>query len=203
MSRYRGPAFKKSRRYGFSTLENNKEFAKGKKRTSPPGASPTAYRKKLSNYGLHLYEKQKVRYMYGISERQFKNTFRKAGKMKGNEGLNFLILLESRLDNQIFRMGASLTRRGARQLVNHGHILVDGKKINIPSYILKPEQTIEIKESSKKNIHIIDAMKAGLHRKDFIEVDLDNFISKYLRFPERDELSSDINELLIVEYYNK
>ena len=145
MSRYTGPAYKKSRRLGFSTLENGKDLAR---RPYAPGIHGTSRRKKISEYGIQLQEKQKVRFMYGLNEKQFRRTFDKASKMKGIAGENFLKLLESRLDNLVYRMGLSTTRRGARQIVNHGHILVNGKKVNIPSYTCKPGDVISVKENS-------------------------------------------------------
>ncbi len=136
MARYTGPVFKKSRRYGFSILETGKEFAKGKGREYAPGQHGQR-RVKMSDYGLHLYEKQKVRYMYGVNEKQFKNTFAKAAKLPGVAGLNFLQTLESRMDNVVYRLGFAETRRQARQLVNHGHFTVNGKKATIPSMQIK------------------------------------------------------------------
>ena len=132
MSRFLGSTFKRSRRFGISLLENNKEFSKGKKRTTAPGQHG-AKRVKMSDYQLHLYEKQKVRYMYGINERQFKNLFLNAAKKKGITGVILLQAIESRLDNLVFRAGFARTRAQARQFVSHGHFLVDGHKANIPS----------------------------------------------------------------------
>ena len=140
MARYTGPQYKKSRRLGFSTLENGKELAR---RPYAPGAHGTDRRKKLSEYGVQLQEKQKVRFMYGLNEKQFHKVFEKASKMKGIAGENLLFLLESRLDNLVYRMGLSTTRRGARQLVNHGHITVNGRKVDIPSYTCKVGDVIE------------------------------------------------------------
>ena len=128
MSRYTGPAYKKSRKLGFSTLENGKELAR---RPYAPGIHGTSRRRKLSEYGIQLEEKQKVRFMYGLTEKQFAHTFERASKMKGIAGENFLKLLESRLDNVVYRMGLANTRRGARQLVNHGHILVNGECVDL------------------------------------------------------------------------
>ena len=135
MARYTGPMHKKSRRLGFSVLENGKELAK---RPYAPGEHGQDRRKKLSNYGVQLQEKQKVRFMYGLSEKQLHKLFEKALKMKGVNGENLLKLLESRLDNLVYRIGFATTRKGARQLVNHGHVTVNGKKVNIPSYQVKP-----------------------------------------------------------------
>jgi small subunit ribosomal protein S4 len=159
MSRYTGPAFKKSRRYGFSTLETGKEFAKGKQREFAPGQHGQR-RQKLSDYGLHLYEKQKVKYMYGLTEKQFKNTFKKSSKLKGVAGVNFLQLLESRMDNVVYRMGFAETRRQSRQLVNHGHFLVNGKKVSIPSYNVNINDEIALKPKSQSNKQIIAALES-------------------------------------------
>jgi small subunit ribosomal protein S4 len=134
MARYTGPVWKKSRRLSFSILETGEEL---KKRTYAPGQHGPTKRIKLSGYGLQLREKQRVRNMYGLNERQFANLFHKASKMEGMAGVNFLVLLESRLDNIVYRMGFARTRKAARQLVNHGHIEVNGKKIDIPSYLVK------------------------------------------------------------------
>ena len=128
MSRYTGSINRKSRRYGFSLLENNKEFSKGKKRTYAPGAHG-ANKRKLSGYAEQLQEKQKLQFMYGMNDRQFRRLFVVAKKMKGSNAMNLLIVLESRIDNLVFRMGFAPTRRAARQLVNHGHITVNGKKV--------------------------------------------------------------------------
>jgi small subunit ribosomal protein S4 len=203
MSRYTGPSFKKARRYGFSILENEKEFNKGKKRTIP-----TTYKNgrvpKQSNYGLHLYEKQKVKFMYGLSEKQFKTTFKKATKLKGASGPNFLNLLETRLDNIVFRTGMVNTRRASRQLVTHGHVLVDGRKADIASMQITVGQTIAFKDKILKNEHIIkQAEGASIHKKDFLTFDKKTLKGKLERLPNRDELNPNINEALIVEFYNK
>ena len=155
MSRYTGPAYKKSRRVGFSTLENGKDLAK---RSYKPGQHGQDRKAKPSNYSEQLNEKQKVKFTYGMTEKQFHQLFNKAGKMEGIHGENFLRLLESRLDNIVYRMGLSSTRRGARQVVNHGHVLVNGKKVNIPSFMCKPGDVISVKEASKDH----KAIKASL-----------------------------------------
>jgi small subunit ribosomal protein S4 len=198
MSRYTESTFKKSRRYGFSILENGKEFSKGKKRTTAPGQHGTR-KGKLSGYGIQLQEKQKLKFMYGISERQFRNIFTKAKKVQGVTGTNFLQALESRLDNIVYRLGFSMTRQGARQLVNHGHVLVNGKKIDIPSYQLKPGDAIEIKSAMKKNDKIAEALQNNESTMEFVKVDKANFKGEYIRLPERNELNQEINEALIVE----
>lgn len=199
MSRFLGSIFKKSRRYGTSLLENNKEFTKGKKRTTAPGQHG-AKRSKPSDYQLHMYEKQKLRFMYGLNERQFKNLFNVAAKKDGVTGTNLLQLVESRLDNLVFRAGFARTRAQARQFVNHNHVIVDGHKANIPSMIIKPGSVIEIKASLENNANVKDALEvmttaAWLTR--------ENNKATYTRLPERNEFAKEIDESLIVEYYNR
>ena len=199
MARYTGPVFKKSRRYGFSILETGKEFAKGKQRAYAPGDHGNK-RVKLSDYGLHLYEKQKARYMYGLNEKQFKSTFHKASKLKGVAGINFLQLLESRMDNVVYRAGFASTRRQARQLVNHNHFTLNGKKANIASITIKLGDVIELKAKSQTNVQIKEAMES---RPSAEWITLKGFKATFDRLPERRELNKEINESLIVEYYNK
>ena len=200
MSRYTGPQYKKSRRLGFSTLENGKELAR---RPYAPGAHGTTRRKKVSEYGIQLQEKQKVRFMYGLNEKQFRRVFDKAGKMKGIHGENFLRLLESRLDNLVYRMGLANTRRAARQIVNHGHILVNGKKVNIPSYTCKPGDIISVKEKAQEHKGILNTIELNIKTPAFVEFDNKKLTGTYLRLPERNELNAEINESLIVEFYNR
>ena len=199
MSRYIGPVFKKSIRYGFSTLETGKEL---RRKTQAPGIHGTS-RRKLSEYGVQLQEKQKVRFMYGLSEKQFRKTFDAAGKMQGIHGTNLLILLESRLDNLVYRMGFAKTRKAARQLVNHGHILVDGKKVNIPSFRVKVGSVISVKEGSLDHPVINECLGMDINIPAFVEVDKTKKTGTYLRYPEREELNNEINEALVVEYYNR
>ena len=200
MSRYTGPANKKSRRVGFSTLENGKDLAK---RPYKPGQHGQDRKAEASNYSIQLNEKQKVKFTYGLNEKQFRLLFNKAGKMQGIHGENFLRLLESRLDNIVYRMGLSRTRRGARQIVNHGHILVNGKKVDIPSYMVKPGDVISVKESSKDHKAIKEALEAINNTVEFVTFDKNKLEGTYVRLPERSELSSDINEALIVEFYSR
>ena len=200
MSRYTGPANKKSRRVGFSTLENGKDLAK---RPYKPGQHGQDRKAKASNYSIQLNEKQKVKFTYGLNEKQFRLLFNKAGKMQGIHGENFLRLLETRLDNIVYRMGLSRTRRGARQIVNHGHILVNGKKVDIPSYMVKPGDVISVKESSKDHKAIKEALEAINNTVEFVTFDKNKLEGTYVRLPERSELSSDINEALIVEFYSR
>lgn len=199
MSRYTGPQWKKSRRLGFSTLETGKELSK---RPYAPGMHGQK-RKKQTEYGLQLAEKQKVRYMYGVNEKQFHNTFKRASKMEGVTGYNFFCLLESRLDNVVYRLGFATTRRQARQLVNHGHILLNGVKTDIPSAQVKVGDVVSVKEKSKSLDVIKNALADRTHVPGFVEVDSEKMEGKYIRLPERSELNLEINEALIVEYYNR
>ena len=200
MARYTGPSYKKSRRLSFSILENGKELAK---RPYIPGQHGHSRGKKLSNYGVQLQEKQKVRFMYGVNEKQFRRIFDDAGKLKGVHGEDFLKLLESRLDNLVYRIGFSTTRKGARQLVNHGHITVNGKKVDIPSYRCKPGDVIAVKENAKEMTIIKSSLEALHNRVEFVTYDESKMAGTYVRYPERSELNADINESLIVEYYNR
>ena len=201
MARIKGPVWKKSRRLSFSILETGEEL---RRRDYAPGQhGKTARRPKLSNYALQLREKQRIRYMYGVTEKQFFNTYNKAVKLPGVTGHNFLFMLESRLDNVIYRINLSRTRRGARQLVNHGHILVDGKKVDIPSYQVQPGQTIEIKERSRNMESIKEALGASVSTVDYVTFDKDALKGSYTRLPERSELNQELNEALVVEFYNR
>ena len=200
MSRYTGSTYRKARRVGFSILENGKELAK---KPYGPGQHGNDKKKKASDYGTQLQEKQKVRFMYGVSEKQFRKTFNEAGKMKGVHGEDFLKLLESRLDNLVYRIGFATTRRGARQLVNHGHITVNGKKVDIPSYRCKVGDVISVKDSDKELAIIKSSLEALKKRVEFITYDEAKMAATYVRLPERSELNADINESLIVEFYNR
>ena len=200
MARYTGPMYKKSRRLGFSVLENGKELVK---KPYAPGDHGQDRRKKLSNYGIQLQEKQKVRFMYGLSEKQLHKLFEKALKMKGVNGENLLKLLESRLDNIVYRIGFATTRKGARQLVNHGHVTVNGKKVNIPSYQVKPGDAISLAENDKELAIVKSSLEALNTRVEYISYDEKKMEATYVRLPERSELNADIDEALIIEYYNR
>jgi small subunit ribosomal protein S4 len=200
MSRYTGSTYKRSRHVGMSTLENGKELAK---RPYKPGQHGAARQKKISNYGVQLVEKQKIRFTYGLNERQLRRIFELAGKMRGRHGENFLKLLESRLDNVAYRLGFATTRSGARQFVNHGHVLVNGKKVDIPSYLVKPGDVISVKESSKEHPAMKDALSKTLNRVEFVTFNPDKLEGVFVRYPERSELNADINELQVVEFYSK
>ena len=200
MSRYTGSAYKKSRRVGFSTLESGKDLAK---RPYRPGQHGQDRKAKPSNYAEQLNEKQKVKFTYGLTEKQFHQLFLKAGKLEGIHGENFLKLLESRLDNVAYRMGLSSTRRGARQVVNHGHLLVNGKKVNIPSYLVQPGDVISVKEASKEHKAIKESLEAINNTVAYVNFDKAKMEGTFVRYPERSELSLEFNESLIVEYYSR
>ena len=200
MARYTGPAYKKARRLNFSLLENGKELAR---RPNVPGVHGADRRKKISEYGIQLQEKQKVRLMYGLTEKQFRKVFEHASRMKGVAGENLLKLLESRLDNLVYRMGLARTRRASRQVVNHGHIMVNGKKVNIPSYQVRPGDTISVKENSNDHKAILEALELKVKCPAFVDFDGKKLSGTYVRYPDRSELNQEINESLIVEFYNR
>lgn len=200
MSRYTGPSWKLSRRLGISLSGTGKEL---EKRPYAPGQHGPNQRKKISEYGLQLQEKQKLRHSYGLNERQFKTLFNKAGKLPGKQGENFMILLETRLDNLVYRLGLARTRRGARQLVNHGHVMVDGARVDIPSYLVKPGQEISLREKSQNLTAVNEAIEVNNFVPEYLEFNADNKVGKFTRLPERSELSAEINEALIVEFYSR
>ncbi|MGG0175545.1 30S ribosomal protein S4 [Gottfriedia acidiceleris] len=200
MSRYTGSTWKLSRRLGISLSGTGKEL---EKRPYAPGQHGPNQRKKLSEYGLQLTEKQKLRHMFGVNERQFRRTFDIAGKLTGKHGENFMILLETRLDNLVYRMGLARTRRAARQLVNHGHILVDGKRVDIPSFRVKIGQTISLREKSQNLAVVKEAVEVNNFVPEYITFNADKLEGTFNRLPERSELPAEINEALIVEFYNR
>lgn len=200
MARYTGPLWKKSRRLGISLSGTGKELDK---RPYPPGQHGPNQRRKQSEYGLQQAEKQKLRYMYNMNERQFRRAFEEAGKMKGIHGENFMTLLESRLDNLVYRLGLARTRRQARQIVGHGHITVDGKRVDIPSYRVKPGQVIGVREKSLKLDIITTSVEANNFVPDYMTFDANSLQGTYSRYPERSELPAEINEALIVEFYSR
>lgn len=208
MARYTGPVEKIERRLGVSLALKGERRLAGKsaleKRPYAPGQHGQR-RSKVSEYGLQLREKQKVKYMYGISEKQCLRAYKTASRMDGNTGANFLLLLEQRLDNVVYRMGYATTRRFARQAVSHGHILVDGKRVNIPSYRVKPGQKVEVREKMKSNEQITRALEltnqTGISA--WVDVDQEKRAGIFTRLPEREELALPIEERLIVELYSK
>ncbi len=208
MARYRGPVEKIERRFGVSLALKGERRLAGKsaldKRPYAPGQHGQK-RGKISEYGIQLREKQKARMMYGISEKQFRSIFVEANRREGSTGENLIKLIESRLDNVVYRMGFATTRRFARQLVVHGHVLVDGKRLDIPSAIVRVGQKIEICEKTKKNPQIQRAIE--LTRQTgivpWVDVDQDKIFGIFTRLPEREEIVIPIEERLIVELYSK
>ena len=200
MARFTGSLWKKSRRLGVSLTGTGKELSK---RPYAPGQHGANTRRKISEYGLQLQEKQKLRFMYGVNERQFHNLFEKAGKMKGIHGENFMLLLDSRLDNLVYRAGLARTRRQSRQLVNHGHITVDGSRVDIPSFQVSPNQVIGVREKARNLDIIKEAIEVNNFTPDYLTVDTEKMEAVYSRLPERSELPAEINEALIVEFYSR
>ena len=201
MSRYTGSIWRKSRRLKFSVLETGEEL---QRRPQIPGQHGGKNEKvKLSEYGKQLQEKQKVRFMYGVNERQFRRLYRLAKKSDEVTGYAFLKILESRLDNIVYRMGMARTRQGARQLVNHGHVLVNGKKVDIASYLTKPGDVIALKETSRNLKVVNEALDSVRSVAAWVSINKETKEGKFERHPERNELNPEINESLIVEFYNR
>jgi small subunit ribosomal protein S4 len=208
VARYRGPVEKIERRFGVSLNLKGERRLAGKsaleKRPYGPGQHGQR-RKKISEYGLQLNEKQKAKFMYGVSEKQMRSTFDEAKRRQGNTGTNLITLLEQRLDNVVYRMGFATTRAFARQFVTHGHILVDGKRLDIPSYRVKPGQKIEIREKSKKNVQVVRALEltnqTGIA--SWVDIDAEKAFGIFTRLPEREEVVIPVEERLIVELYSK
>ena len=198
--RYTGSNWKRSRRLGFSTLETGKELAK---RPYGPGQHGNERKRKPSEYGKQLIEKQKLRHMYDVNERQFRRLFMIALRSNEVTGYAFMKLLESRLDNLVFRMGLARTRRGARQLVNHGHIEVNGKKVDIPSYLCTVGDVISVRENSRDLKVIKESLDSLATKVGWVEVDHEKLSGKFVREVDRKELPQDIVESQIVEYYNR
>lgn len=208
MARYRGPVEKIERRFGVSLALKGERRLAGKsaldKRPYGPGQHGQR-RGKISEYGMQLREKQKAKMIYGVSEKQFRSLFKEANRIEGNTGANLIRLIEQRLDNVVYRMGFATTRRFARQLVTHGHILVNGKRVDIPSYMIQPGQKIEIREKSKNNVQINRAIELSnqVVAVPWIDVDKDKKFGIFTRYPVREEVVIPIEERLIVELYSK
>jgi small subunit ribosomal protein S4 len=202
MARYIGPTTKIARKFGEPIYGPDKTF---EKKNYPPGMhGVNKKRKKVSEYGVQLQEKQKAKFTYGVLERQFSNLFKKASRMQGVTGEILLQLLESRLDNVVFRLGIAPSRAAARQLVGHKHITVNGKVVNIPSYSLKPGDIIAIREKSKSLETITESLSTSRYVKySWLEWDKDQFAGKYMNNPERSDIPENIKEQLIVELYSK
>lgn len=208
MARYTGPVEKIERRLGVDLALKGERRLAGKsalaKRPFAPGQHGQR-RGKISEYGLQLREKQKAKFMYGLNEKQFRNLFREATRKEGNTGEIFIKMLEQRLDNVVYRMGFATTRRFARQLVTHGHILVDGKRVDIPSYRVEAGQKIEIREKSKENPQIQRAidLTAQTGIAGWVDVEKDKKFGIFTRVPEREEIQIPVEERFIVELYSK
>lgn len=201
MARYTGPTTKIARKFGEPIFGPDKYF---ERRNFPPGQHGLANkRKKSSEYGTQLKEKQKVKYTYGLLERQFRNLYEKASKMKGIKGENLIMLLESRLDNLVYRMGIAPTRAAARQLVSHRHIVVNGEVNSIPSVLVKPGDVIGVRERSKSLEVIQASLAASANKYSWLEWDANSLSGKFLNVPVRAEIPETINEQLIVELYSK
>lgn len=201
MARYTGPSTKIARKFGEPIFGADKDF---EKRNYPPGQHGSARKRarKSTDYGIQLKEKQKVKYMYGLLERQFRNTYEKASRMAGMKGENLLFLLESRLDNVVYRLGVAPTRAAARQLVHHCHITLNGQVCNIPSAQVKPGDVIAVRERSK-SLEVIAAAVASAPKYPWIEFDAKALTGKFLNVPARAEIPENINEQLIVDLYSK
>ncbi|WP_438446720.1 30S ribosomal protein S4 [Gorillibacterium sp. sgz5001074] len=200
MARYTGPKFKLSRRLGISLSGTGKELSK---RPFPPGQHGPGQKKKMSGYGIQLQEKQKLRLMYGLNEKQFRNLFDKSAKLKGIHGENFMFLLESRLDNLVYRLGLSNSRAGARQLVAHGHVLVNGKKVDIPSYLCQTGDVVSLRERSRSLSVVKEALANRNFLPNYLEFNDAAMEGRFVRYPERSELSQEIDEKQIVEFYSR
>ncbi|MBE0366476.1 30S ribosomal protein S4 [Pseudoalteromonas citrea] len=206
MARYLGPKLKLSRREGTDLfLKSGVRAIDSKCKLETAPGQHGARKGRLSDYGLQLREKQKVRRIYGVLEKQFRNYYKDAARLKGNTGENLLQLLEQRLDNVVYRMGFASTRAEARQLVSHKSVMVNGRVVNIPSFVVTPEDTVVIREKSKKQARIIAALELAEQREKptWVEVDGKTLEGSFKRLPERSDLSADINEQLIVELYSK
>ncbi len=201
MARYTGPKSKIARKLGSAIYGPDKVLSK---KNYPPGQHGVNRRRKTSEYGIQLREKQKAKYTYGVLERQFRNLFEKAQRSKGVTGEVLLQLLESRLDNVVYRLGIAPTRAAARQLVSHRHIVVDGQVLNIPSYTLKAGQVVAVREKSK-SLEVIDNALSGFNHSKYpwLEWDAASKSGKFLHQPERQDIPEDIKEQLIVELYSK
>jgi small subunit ribosomal protein S4 len=200
MARYTGPSTKIARKFGEPIFGSDKYF---EKRNFPPGQHGLASkRKKQKEYGNQLKEKQKVKYMYGVLERQFRNTYEKATRMAGQKGENLILLLESRLDNVVYRLGIAPSRAAARQLVSHHHITLNGDVCSIPSAQVKPGDVVAVRERSK-SLEVIQASVASVTKYSWLEFDQKNLCGKFLNLPARAEVPENINEQLIVDLYSK
>ena len=203
MARYKGPRARICRRLDYPVFESPK-FGSIRK-NFPPGQHGPTSRGKLSNYGIQLREKQRIKYLYGLLEKQFRNYFKKAANKKGPTGHNLLIMLESRLDNTVYRLGLAPTRSAARQMISHKHFLVNNKVVNIPSYLLVEGDVIQVRDKSKKINIFQDSMRRikGDHPVPWLTIDKSQLSGTFNEFPERQDIPETVNEQLVVELYSK
>jgi small subunit ribosomal protein S4 len=203
MARYNGPRGKVVRRLDYPVFESPK-FSR-MNRNYPPGEHGPTSRRRLSDYGIQMREKQRIKYTYGVLEKQFRNYFKKADTKEGITGHILLQMLESRLDNVVYRMGFAPTRRAARQLVTHGHFLVNNRKVNIPSFSVKEGSVIQVRDKSKRIPIILDSVKRikGDHTLPWMSIDKAKLVGEFMKVPERNEIPEDFNEQLVVELYSK
>ena len=204
MARYNGPRARVVRRLEYPVFESTK-FSSMRKNYPPGQHAPTKRQSKLSNYGIQLREKQRIKYLYGVLEKQFRNYFKKSSSKKGETGHNLLIMLESRLDNTVYRLGLAPTRRAARQLINHKHFLVNNKVVNIPSYLLSDGDMIQVRDKSKRFTIFQDSMRRiqGDNPTPWLTIDKSKLNGVFNNTPTRDEIPETVNEQLVVELYSK
>jgi small subunit ribosomal protein S4 len=202
MSRYTGPTTRINRRFGMALFPANKAF---ERRAYPPGQHGPSFRRKISDYGQGLIEKQKLRMMYGLTEKQFRNMFERAKSKKGVTGEAFLTMLETRLDNVVYRLGFAKTRQAARQFVNHGHLLVNGKKVDIPSYFVAAGDVIGVREKTSSRQVATQNLEGSQYHPSppWVEVNVDSLQGTVTRLPQSDELEQSINVQLVVEFYSR
>ncbi len=206
MASYHGPKARVQRRFGEVLVPRPKYARILDKRSYPPGdhGKEKQFRSgRRSDYGLQLNEKQKVAFIYNVRERQLRRYFLRARQMPGNTGANLLALLERRLDNLVYRAGFAATIWHARQMVNHGHILVDGKRLNIPSYSVAPGQTLALVEKMRKNVHVIESLESNAYAPQYLSVDTNTVSATLTRIPERGEIQVPVDEQLVVEFYTR
>ncbi|HVU12962.1 MAG TPA: 30S ribosomal protein S4 [Phototrophicaceae bacterium] len=206
MASYHGPKAKVQRRFGEVLIPRTKYQKILEKRPYPPGdhGKEKQYRSgRRSDYGLQLSEKQKLSFIFNIRETQMRRYFLRARQQPGNTGTNLLRMLERRLDNLVYRAGFAPTIWAARQFVKHGHVLVDGKRVDLPSYAVTPGQTVSVKESMRKNQHVLDAMEGVAYNLNYLQVDKNAFSARLAALPEREEIPVPVDEQLIVEFYTR
>ncbi|MCA9904769.1 MAG: 30S ribosomal protein S4 [Anaerolineae bacterium] len=206
MGSYHGPRARVMRRFGEVLVPRPKYHRIVEKRGYPPGehGKEKAFRSgRRSDFGLQLNEKQKLSFIYNVRESQLRRYFNRARRMPGNTGSNLLQLLERRLDNMVYRAGFAATIWAARQLVKHGHVTVDGERVDLPSFQLKPGMTIAVSERMRKNVHVIESMDSSVHNLSYLLVDKDNYSARFSHIPERGEIPVPVQESFIIEFYNR